>query len=162
MVTRTTEIPPWWDAANEVLEAAVERDDDRAIELLGALAQTYWAVMPEIMLAWIDALFYAQGITTDEYGQKRFHLHTQNIETGTLDDANPADPVNWVGALCQARVTDDRHAYYDLLRSLQPSTHGTYIWCLVQTVGITVGNALSGALQQQRAHIHGEGCTGEH
>lgn len=160
MVKRTTEIPPWWEAASEVLEAAIDRDDDRVLQLLVPLGEKHGEHWPAIMFTWLDAMLLAQGITVDDYGKKTFHLHTQNVDTGSSTD--PSDPVQWVSALAQARVMDDPEAYFALLRQIDSDKQfGLYVCALIQCVGITVGNALSGQLQHQRAHIHTKECTGE-
>lgn len=150
MVKRTNEIPPWWPLGREVIVSAIERDDPQTTALLVRMGEQYSANWPEIMFTWIDVLLQAQGIRPESYGKIRPHIHLQNVDTGEIGADVLPDATTWVAALCQARAMDDADAYYDLLRQVDTDeAFGRYVGCLVQCIGITVGNAQRGELPTQ-------------
>lgn len=129
---------PWAGHAVACLTAAARCDPEATQAAATALVHEYGAaVLPQVMLAWVDAAITQQGITeTGEPAQLVF----ADVDTGSVaSDARDVDPmVAWAGRLINARIADDQPGYEALMGVVYAAQNqGPYVTTLLNVCAQT-------------------------
>jgi len=133
---------PWARHAAAVLQAARLGDQAATVAAAKALLAAHGSgVIPQVMVAWIDTLIGARGIT--EVGQPA-RIMFADTDTGAIGDVTQVRPeVAWAGRLINARIADDEESFRALMGAVPEGKSDRYVTtlldCCAQSINLAIG-----------------------